>query len=219
MKKLYPLLFLLLALAACQSSQKQSEDTETDTEIPAEPEVEQAVEDGGEREPTDDEIREYGLITGINDSPYPRFSVDMEFPERQMKASFVFDVYKHSMTLDELTSLQDQYATIYYVIEDDHTVVDVYSKGERLYMSVSDMDIDVEGADSITGILDGAEEATAGDLPGEFTLTEASGRVTSFKEFIIDELVALNGQEITVYYYESSQNVITYIQPSEGEAN
>ena len=54
-------------------------------------EVIEQLEDG-EREPTEDEIREYGIIKTIEDTEYPMFVVTVEFPERQTTAYFNINI-------------------------------------------------------------------------------------------------------------------------------
>ena len=63
------------------------------------------------REPTDDEIREYGIIESIEDGQYPMFVVTLEFPKRKTKASFNLNIEAISQTSSDLDSLIGKYVS------------------------------------------------------------------------------------------------------------
>ena len=54
------------------------------------------------RDPTDDELNEYGLIASVEDGPYPMYSVTIEFPERRMRQSFSLNIEAVDMDRDAL---------------------------------------------------------------------------------------------------------------------
>lgn len=202
MKKHYLLLSFLVILASCGSS-KTSETQEAETET-------QEVADG-EREPTDDEIREYGLITEIGDTGYPRFYIDVEFPERNMRASFSFNVEESPLNMEQLTAMEGKYATIYYVIEDDPRIEAIVRECEPVFGEISP---ESNGGKEITGVLTGAT-SLSGDLPGTITVTASDGSSIEFEVFIEDDIMAVNDEEVTVFYYENSASKITYLKASE----
>ncbi|MBK8056205.1 MAG: hypothetical protein IPK35_23780 [Saprospiraceae bacterium] len=65
---------------------------------------------------------------------------------------------------------------------------------------------------SIEGVLCGAEEVTAGDLPGETSIMAAYGENLYFKYFVTPELVAVNEKKVTGFYDERTLNTITSIE-------
>lgn len=204
MKKPYIFLSLLIILASCSSKKTtDTQETETDT---------QEVADG-EREPTDEEIREYGILTEIEDAPYPMFSVDVEFPERQSSASFIFNVEESPLDMAALIAMKGKYATIYYIIEDDPRIEAIVLECEPVYGEISP---ESNGGKEITGVLSGAT-SVSGDLPGTITITASDGTQKEFKLYIDEGVIAANDEEVTVFYYEYSTSKITYLQPAEGD--
>ena len=206
MKKALTFLSLLIFLTACGSGKTTgAEETESDTEST------QVGETNGEREPTDDEINEFGLIKGIEDSGYPMFAIDVEFPERQMMASYRFNVEESPLNVEQLTAMKGKYATIYYITEDDPLIESIIRDCDPVWGEVAP---DSNGIEEITGVLSGAD-ATSGDLPGTITITASDGSTKDFDIFIEEEMVAVNGTEVTVFYYENSTQTITYLKESE----
>lgn len=207
------LIFFVLAVGCGQGKEqtKTSEPSEPATEKsePSEP----ATEKSDEREPTDNEIREYGLLTSIEDAPYPMFSIDVEFPEREMTASFLFNVEESPLDMEKLMSLRGKYATIYYTSEEEPDIYDIHRECESL-LGEDAFDI-TDADDEITGIISGAESETTGDLPGKITVTSSDGSSMTFECFITEAMAAANGDEVTVFYATRAMNRITYIKASE----
>lgn len=202
MKKPYILLSLLIILASCSSKKTtDTQEAETDT---------QEVADG-EREPTNDEIREYGILTSIEDAPYPMFSIDVEFPERQMNMSFIFNVEESPLDMGALLDMKGKYATIYYIIEDDPRIEAIVLECEPVYGEISPESNEVK---EITGVLSGAT-SVSGDLPGTITITASDGTQKEFKLYIDEAVIAANDEEVTVFYYEHSTSKITYLKAAE----
>jgi len=203
MKKQYLLLSFFLILASC-GAKKTSDTQEADTET-------QEVTEG-EREPTDDEIREYGLLTAIGDTGYPMFYIDVEFTERNISASFSFNVEESPLDMAQLTAMEGKYATIYYIIDDDPYIEAIVRECEPVYGEIT---AESTGGKEITGILSGAT-SLSGDLPSTITVTANDGTKIDFRLFIEDdEILAVNNEEVTVFYFESSSNKITYLKASE----
>ena len=168
---------------------------------------------GTDREPTDDEIREYGIIKSIEDGQYPMFVVTVEFPERQTKADFNLNVESIAQSSTELYNMKGKYATLYYTDLSENILMDIHFDEKTLYgKDAPEIDNSYK---SITGILSGAEKETAGDLPNTLYITDASGNKMPFDEFIISEVVAKNGKTVTGYYYTKYNQSITYLKKSE----
>jgi hypothetical protein len=203
------LLLLTLIMMSCGSAKTADEKTETDTinDQPAEAAWEA-------REPTDDEVREFGLITDIEDGAYPMFSITVEFPEREMSLSFGFNIEDSPMTMEDLNGLSGKYATIYYLSEEDAYVYDIVRECESLLGEYAE-ELGDE-SEEITGILSGAT-AVSGDLPDKITITSGDGTALSFDYFITEAIVAANGDEVTVYYEKSYTNQITYLWPASND--
>jgi len=169
--------------------------------------------DMDEREPTDDEIREFGQIISIEDSGYPMYVVTLDFPERQMKYSFNLNIEAISLSDETLHTLIDKYVTIYYLAELENILNDIQHKGKSLLGEYTP-ELDKDWYE-ITGELSGADEETPGDLPGLITVSNNAGESLTFNVFVTSEMVAVNGKTVTVFYSEKGVSNITYILPSE----
>lgn len=207
------MIFILL-LVGCQSEVKESATEKTETE-----EMSSAANQGNtetayaeEREPTDDEIREFGRIMAIEDGPYPMFVITVEFPERKMKADFNLNIESISLTMSRLQKLKGKYATIYYLSEMKQDLYDIHRNGVSL-MGEYAPEIDPSWK-TITGTLIRASAETDGDLPDVVSVKDKIGNKTSFEFFITAEMVAANEKEVTAFYSEEYVETITYLRAS-----
>lgn len=136
----------------------------------------------------------------------------MEFPERQMTVSFTVNIEDIAQDSAQLMALQGQYAKIYYIAKMENMLVDLQFNGKSIHgESASES---VPTLEKITGMLSGAESATAGDLPDVISITDAQGRKLDFEEYITDEVVAVNGKQVTASYYAHGSQIITYLEAS-----
>jgi hypothetical protein len=199
------ILLISFQFSCCKTNSKKTETT---------PKIEEEIiiqqNKNGEREPAEDEIREFGIIRSIEEGQYPMFIVTVEFPDRQTKADFNLNIEAITQSSTELNSMKGKYATLYYTDNSENMLMDMHYKGKTLY----EEDTEIAGYKSITGILSGAEKETAGDLPNTLYITDASGKKMPFDEFIISEVVAKNGKTVTGYYYTRYNQSITYIKES-----
>jgi hypothetical protein len=208
MKKAFQTLFTITVLALLMNCKTEAKKPAITTDK----KVETTELKGTDREPTDDEIREYGIIKSIEDGQYPMFVVTVEFPERQTKASFNLNMEAVSQTAADIDSLIGNYASIYYIDSSDNMLMDIHFEGKTLYGEYAP-EIDASFK-KITGILSGAENETVGDLPTTIYITDANGNKMAFEEFITSKVVAKNGKTVTGYYYMRFNNIITYIKKS-----
>ncbi len=163
-------------------------------------------------EPTEDEIREYGIISEIEDGAYPIFNITVEFPERQMQETFYLNIESISMDMEALYKLQGKYATIYYTIDDEYDLYDVKLDGKSVlgeYAPKEDY-----STDNVIGILEGAEKETYSDLPGIISVTDENGRKYNFEWFVDDLMVKANGKKVTAFYSIESNTKITHLIPA-----
>lgn len=215
------LLILLFIGFSCQTNNQESaadtaRDTETTDSAADQMRAEIMEEDSlidAFREPSEEEIREYGIIQGIEDSGYPRFIVTMEFPEREMTAAFNLNIEAIAMDMEQLYALQGKYASIYYISEWENDLRDLQLNG----LSVLGDEVYGDRAEweTVTGKLSGAAEETMSDLPGKISVTDEHGFSTDFEWYVNAEMVEANGKEVTAFYTFSGNSIITYIEPSE----
>ncbi|MCB0696286.1 MAG: hypothetical protein KDC07_02910 [Chitinophagaceae bacterium] len=207
MKQLSYLLVISVLLFGCGSATKNTAET-TDSAA-----VEEA-QFNGEREPYDDEIHEYGMVKEVEDMGYPIFAVDMEFPERQMEASFNLNIEQGGIDHDAVYNMKGKYVTFYYTVNDEPDLADMQVNGKSLFGQYAPEKIDPDWK-KITGTLSGANEPTPGDLPGKVTVTAKDGNAVTFRYFVDVAMVTANGKEVNAYYTMSGTQDITYIKVSE----
>ena len=204
MKQLLSILAFSVLLSACGSA--DTEETSTDTSAVEEMAV-------ATDESADDEIREYGLVKEVEDTGYPMFAVDMEFPERNMTASFSLNIEAGGFDHDAVYNMKGKYVTIYYTSDMEPSLADMQVKGKSVFGKYAPENIDPEWQ-KITGTLSNADEPSQGDLPGTVTVTGKDGNQVNFKYYVDDAMVAANGKEVTAYYVMSGRNNITRIELS-----
>jgi hypothetical protein len=117
----------------------------------------------------DDQIREFGLITAIEDIGYPRYIITVEFPEGQLKRDFNFNVEAGHLDVEGLNALNGKYATLYHTSELEPNLYDLHIKRKTLFGEYAPEYL--EGTEKIIGVLSNADEPTARDLPGVVKVT------------------------------------------------
>lgn len=162
-----------------------------------------------EREPTDDELREFGKIINIEDGPYPMFVVTVDFVERQFQEDFNLNIEAIDLDVNQLYDLQDKFAVIYYLSELENNIDDIFYEGKSIFTGSSQP---VHPEEFVEGILEGAYEVSSGDLPDEVTVTDDYGNVTTFEYFITPEMVEVNDKKVTVTYWSRGVETITYLK-------
>jgi hypothetical protein len=163
--------------------------------------------------PSDDEIQEYGLFISVDDGGYPFYSVTVEFPEREMTASFTVNLENLGINSGALESLKDKYVTFYYTSELENDLYEMLLDDNSV-LGEDAIEIS-EDLKAVTGILSGAGSVTGGDLPTNITVTPSSGEKVVIALYINPEMVQANGKEVTAYYNVRGRQEITFINISE----
>jgi hypothetical protein len=216
-KKLFVLIVILNLFQSCglSPSDQYSEGIEKEEPQQKQSTVTAAKDDSNinaDREPLDEEFNEYGLVKLVEDLGYPFYNLLIEFPERQMEASFMVnkeDLSYSGATLEELTG---EYISFYYVNETENNLSDILYNGKSVLGEYGYHDNDMK---VVVGTLTNAEAETQGDIPGNILITTANGDKYSIDCFISSEIVAVNNKEVKVYFSEEFVNKITYIRLSE----
>lgn len=218
--KLYIAVIGLSLLMACEMSQTKqgSQEEEVQVEKISEPEegvIEESMDvSNTDREPTDDELNEFGIVTLVEDSGYPFYYMVVEFPEREMEATFQVNMEDLNYKGSSLEDLMEQYMSFYYLSDMENNLLDMTHDGQSV---LGEEGFQIDDQYTFTGILHGADEATPGDLPGLITINNENGESQKFELFVTQEMVAVNGKLVRVYFTERVVNRITYIRPSESE--
>lgn len=203
------LAMVVLLLASCESPKKEvSTFTEASDAAVPENNVLQEQQDQLDRALGENELREYGRVLAIEDGVYPMFVVSVEFPEKGTFEEFNLNIEAVDVTVEELQEMNGRYVTLYYTSEIESYLHELTSEGKVILDSKA---ID-PGWKEVRGILEGADEETASDLPGSIAvLTDEGGRV-EFPCYITPEMVEVNGAEVTAVYAERGVETITYLR-------
>lgn len=217
MLKIIAVLSLAMWFSGCGTATKKEEETAVEEVKPSEeikPE-EPIAEPPKQREPYENEIREYARVVGLEDGPYPMFIISLEFPERKMFRDFNLNIESIGLSVEELNNLNNKYVTFYYTSDLDVMLYDLQLKGETVLGPDAFLS---DNAKEITGILTGAEAPTASDLPGQITITPAEGEPLTIKYFVTEEMTSANNKEVTAFYSTRTIENLTYLEPSEDQS-
>lgn len=207
----------LLFVFSCQNNPKKDSEIEAQTEeIESAEIIEESddiyIDDVVDRDPSDEELNEFGLVNLVEDAGYPFYYLLIEFPERQMEIYFQVIVENLNYTGSSLEELKGKYISFYYESDLENRLSDILSNGASVFGENGYHDEDMY---SVTGILSNAEEVSQGDLPGFFTITTNEGETLEFEYYISEEIVTINNTEVTVYYTIEDLYRINYIRLSE----
>lgn len=161
----------------------------------------------------DETLNEFGLIENIEDGAYPFFVVTVEFVERQMKINFNLNIESVPMDVNQLYEAVGKYASIDYTSELEKSLLDLHYDGSSVFGEYAP-EFDSEW-NKFSGLLSGADQQTAGDLPDTITITAGDGQKMNFESFIDADMVKANGKTVDVYYYQRGVNTIVGLEVSE----
>ncbi len=156
-------------------------------------------------------IQERGLLQSVEDGGYPFVTLSIEFPERGFTEYFGLNLEElKTVNSEKLSSWVGRYVAFEYTSEFYNALLDIRRGGKSI--------LDAEGFEpgpdtkKITGTLSGAEEVTAGDLPGMVFIATEEEYFETFSFFITDKLVDANGSQVVGYYEERVINNIVAIK-------
>lgn len=202
---------LLLSLfISCTANESKSATSETKPLTDSTAQL-TATEPAAESATNDDGIKEKGVLKEVEDSGYPFATLTIEFPERKFQEYFTVNFEEtKGADLQTIRNWVGQYVSFTYTSDLTNALLDVQVGGKSL---VSEEKIELSAnTKKVTGILNGADEETPGDLPGKVTITTSDNTVFSFPFFVTKELVDANGKSVTGFYEERTQNTITAIK-------
>ncbi len=157
------------------------------------------------------ETRLEGVVTKVEDGGYPQFTVTVR-PDSGGEDMALYLNAESGADLggQEPSSFADQNVIAYYTTSDNPLLQDMQRPEGQSILPAGGMPA---AADSqyITGMLTGAETATAGDLPDVVTIIDAQNVAHTFELFITDGVVAANGQQVRVQYRPAVRHEITLL--------
>ncbi|MBL8548626.1 MAG: hypothetical protein JNJ73_01475 [Hyphomonadaceae bacterium] len=159
------------------------------------------------RAPQADETHMVGQVTSVEDGGYPQFTVHV------LQNGVDLPLYLNAEAADlggaTPASFQGATAEITYRTTPANNLADLRVNGHSLLNG----DAEPTGP-SVTGVLSGASEVTAGDLPGLIVVTDRAGQRTEFEYYVTPEIVAANGKQVTAFYTADTVNRITAMRPA-----
>ncbi len=156
------------------------------------------------------ETRVDGVVSQVADDGYPRFTVAVQPESGEPVGLYLNAESGADLGGQEPSSFAGQSVVAYYTSADDFLIVDVINAsgaavfGENIPPSSEDL--------TVTGALSGAEATTSSDLPDVITVTDAAGAAHTFEIYIMPELVAVNGQQVTARYRPNERREITLLR-------
>lgn len=154
----------------------------------------------------DDDIQENGVLRSVEDAGYPFAILTIEFTERKFSESFTINLEEvKTANMSTLNNWVGKYVSFSYTSEIINDLVDLKYKGKSL---MGDEKVEVgPDAKTITGVLKGAKQVTAGDIPDVISVN-----AMTFEFFITPQMVKANGQTVTATYEEATENTIKKIK-------
>jgi uncharacterized protein (UPF0305 family) len=138
-------------------------------------------------------------------------TLTIEFPERHFTETFIMNLEEvPNMTFAKLSRWKNRYVSFNYNSELSNVLLDIRRNGKSIFEDSEFTETDE--TKTVEGILSGAAEATAGDLPDEIYIKTEEEITVAFDFFITSEVVAMNGKKVVGYYEERTQNTITSIR-------
>ncbi|MCW2309560.1 hypothetical protein [Rhodobium gokarnense] len=157
------------------------------------------------------EMTARGRVVAVEDAGYPMFALTVAFAGKEEEEVLLLNAEEAAIDPVVLDGLEGRTADITFLSEERNSLYDLHYQGK----SVFDPEADAPGPEwqSITGTLKGADAPTEGDLPDEITVTDANGNSETFDYFILPEMVAVNGREVTAYFETQTVDEITALKP------
>lgn len=158
-------------------------------------------------------VEDIGMITSIEDSGYPYYNLEIEFPERQLKETFLLDLSQlDSIDPQILMSWLGQYVTFTYTSTLVNDLLDL-QVNEVSILGNEGMEFP-EGVKMISGTLSGAYEVTAGDRPVKISITDPEEASYTFEFFVTPEMVEAEGTLVKGYFTQRTLNEIKSVTPN-----
>ncbi len=188
----------VVLLTACNGQEKQ-------TQQPSSPHQEELM--------AEEALKEFGLLKSAEDSGYPFYTVEIEFPERKFSEIFTINLAElPDVDPGLLTGWVGKYVSFEYTSEIVNALLDIRQNGKSL-LGVNPSELP-KGLKKISGTLSGAANVTEGDLPSVLRIHDPEDQSIEFEFFITPELVEADGTLVVGYYDQRTNNRITAISPA-----
>lgn len=148
-----------------------------------------------------------GIVSKVEDGVYPQFTLNIELKDEP--GDTIFNLIAEGAELNgaDLYALEGATVAIEYVIKESNELMRIAPKGQIKFE-------EIEEAGNwflAEGLMEGADEVSMGDLPDVVTIWVNGGKAT-FETFVDEDLVALNGQEVSALLYPDTVNDIHWLK-------
>lgn len=189
-------LFCMILNVSCTGQGKQGNKNTTVQDLP---------------EPTEDQIRELGLLKQAEESGYPFYTLLIEFPERKFEESFLLDLSQvTNLDPGTLNKAVGRYVSFLYTSNIINALMDMRQEGRSL-MGLKPEELP-EGLERATGILVGAGAPTEGDLPTRIYVNDPHEFSLEFDAFVTPQMVEAEGNIVEVFFEKRTENKIAAIR-------
>lgn len=197
-------LIILFGLNACQQS-SSNEGTDTAVDSLAVADTTQYPENlEASSFPNGELVHETGLLKKYEDGGYPFATLTIEFPERKFEESFSLNLEEvKDIKQENLSKSIGKYLDFSYVSKFENALMDIQNNGKSIFKT--DVIPVTKEMKSVSGVLNGANEITGGDLPNKVSVSN-SEQTVEFEYYVTEEMVKFNGKTITVFYEERTSN-------------
>jgi hypothetical protein len=169
------------------------------------------VTDENEQITTKNALREFGLLKSAEDSDYPFYTVEIEFPERKFSEVFTLNIEEiPDVDPGILAGWVGQYVSFEYTSEVINALLDVRQNGKSI-LGVKPSELP-KGLRKISGTLSGATNVTEGDLPSLLRIHDPEDQSLEFEFFITPELVEAEGTLVVGFYDQRTENKIIFMK-------
>jgi hypothetical protein len=169
------------------------------------------VTDENEQITTKNALREFGLLKSAEDSGYPFYTVEIEFPERKFSEVFTLNIEEiPDVDPGILAGWVGQYVSFEYTSEVINALLDVRQNGKSI-LGVKPSELP-KGLRKISGTLSGATNVTEGDLPSLLRIHDPEDQSLEFEFFITPELVEAEGTLVVGFYDQRTENKIIFMK-------
>jgi hypothetical protein len=156
---------------------------------------------------TTEAIRELGLLKSAEDSGYPFYTLEIEFPERKFSEFFVLNLAEvPGLDPGILSEWVGKYISFEYTSEIINALLDVRQNGKSL-LGIKPSELP-KGLKKLSGTLSGANQVTEGDLPSIIRIHDPEDQSLEFEFFITPELVEAEGTLVVGYYDQRTEDKI-----------
>lgn len=172
-----------------------------------EKQTQKLVTDKNEQITITDALREFGLLKSAEDSGYPFYTLEIEFPDRKFSEFFVLNLAEvPELDPGVISEWVGKYISFEYTSEVINALLDVRQNGKSL-LGIKSSELP-KGLKKLSGTLSGASKVTEGDLPSTIRIHDPEDQSLEFEFFITPELVEAEGTLVVGYYDQRTENKI-----------